>query len=251
MAINLSQEVTKIKMRLGIYGINLPLENPDDYIRETIKTVTLPTFSVYQPYYEHLHISTDELRPAEKNLDGVDRSAYLLPPFTNRKLISVADVKYDDSAINNFSGVGGYAITGLLPFSNTSLLQQSMLANVTSQVYGNLYPRLSYEFQEPNVLIIYNQIVSNSLDITLAFEHHESLATIPMTAEPSFFQLAYYDCAINFYQVAKHWNNIETALGTINLNIDDWQQCEDKRASLLEEWDNLYHLDIPGSIVYK
>ena len=126
-----------------------------------------------------------------------------------------------------------------------------MLTNVTSQLYSMMYPKLTYEFIEPCTLILYNQIVSNTLDITLAFEHHKSLATIPQTAETSFFELALCDCEINFYQIAKHWKSIETAIGTVNLDIDDWADAQNRRQELLSEWDNLYHLDIPGSIVYK
>ena len=251
MAINLSKEITKIKIRMGIYGISIPVENPDDFIREIIETMTLPTFSIYQPYYDHLHISTDDMQKDPNYENSVDISAYILPEFKTRTLISVADVKYDDIGSLNYSGVAGYALTGLLPYSNSSLLQQSMLANASSQLFSNMYPRLTYDFIEPRTLILYNQIVSNSLDITLAFEHHKSLATIPMTAEKSFFDLALLDCEIAFYQIAKHWASIETAIGTINLNIDDWADAENRRIQLLEEWDNTYHLDIPSSIVYK
>lgn len=250
MGLNLSTIVTKIKMRMGIYGISLPIENPDEYIRETIETFTLPTFSIYYPYYDHFHVSTDDLKKDEKN-SNTDRSIYILPPFPNRKLIGVADVKYDDTGVINYSGVAGYAIAGLLPYNNSSLLQQAMLTNVTSQLYSAMYPRLTFEFIEPCTLIIYNQIVSNSLDITLSFEHHKSLSTIPLTAEKSFFDLALYDCEINFYQIAKHWDKIETAIGTISLNIEDWAEAESKRNELLSDWDNSYHLDVPDSIVYK
>ena len=250
MALNLSQIVTKIKMRMGIYGISIPIENPDEYIRETIELFTIPTFSIYEPYYDHLHVSTDDLQKEEK-YSNTDRSAYILPSFTNRKLITVADVKYDDTGMLNYSGVVGYAIAGLLPYNNSSLMQQAMLTNVTSQLYSVMYPKLTFEFIEPCTLIIYNQIISNSLDITLAFQHHKSLATIPQTAEKAFFDLALYDCEANFYQIAKHWDKIETALGTISLNIDDWADAENKRNELLSEWDNTYHLDIPDSIVYK
>ena len=54
MAINLSREITRIKMSMGIYGIHLPVDNVDDFIREVIEITTIPTFSVYQPYYDLL-----------------------------------------------------------------------------------------------------------------------------------------------------------------------------------------------------
>lgn len=254
MALNLSQEITKIKMKMGIYGISIPIEDPNAYIRETIETMTIPTFSLFQPYYMDFHVNTDQLEKACLPYQGKvsdDRSAYKLPEFKNQKLLSVADVKYSDDTSINYSGVGGYAIAGMLPYSNSSLMQQVMLTGATSNLYQTMYPRLTYDFIEPNTLIVYNKIVSNSLKLTLAFEHHKSLATIPSTCEKSFFELALYDTEINFYQVAKHWGKLETAIGNIELNIDDWANAEDKRQQLLDDWMNLYHLDIPASIVYK
>ena len=251
MALNLSQIITRIKMRMGIYGISLPIEDVNGYIREIIELFTIPTFSLYQPYYQHFHVNTDELQKDPRHEASSDRSAYLLPLFENQKLINVADVKYDDTQSLNYSGVAGYALIGLMPYTNTSLYQQAMLTQATSQLYSHMYPRLTYDFIEPRTLIIYNQIVSNSLDITLAFEHHKSLATIPYTCEKSFFDLALYDSMINFYQIAKHWDTIETSLGNINLKIEDWAEAESRRNELLNEWDNTYHMDVPDTIVYK
>ena len=252
MALNLSREVTKIKMRMGIYGISIPIDDPDNYIREIIETVTIPTFSQYQPYYDYLYCKTDDLRKApEYDNKTSDSSAYLLPEFKNRRLIAVVDVAYADTGVISYDGVAGYAISGILPYSNSSLLQQAALTNVTSHLYQTMYPRMTFDYIEPNTLIIYNKIVSNSLKIMLAFEHHKSLATIPYTAEQSFFDLALLDCETQFYQLAKHWDNIETAIGNINLKIEDWQDAESRRTDLLNQWADVYHLDVPYSIIYK
>ena len=240
---------------MGIYGINIPIENPDDYIRETIEIFTIPTFSQFQPYYTHLHVSTDDLQKDPTNYfggrDSVDRTAYLLPEFKNQKLMFVENVKYDNSGTLNYDGVAGYALGGLLPYNNSSLMQQMMLGNATSKLYDQMYPKLTWDFEEPNRLVIYNKIVSNSLDITLAFQHQKNLATIPKTAEESFFKLALCDCEINFYELAKHWDNMETALGNINLKIENWQDAESRRQAIIDEWSGTYHFDLPDSVVYK
>ena len=41
----------------------------------------------------------------------------------------------------------------------------------------------------------------------------------------------------------KHYNELQTAHGTVNLKIDDWANAESERESLLEKWDDTYHLD--------
>ena len=38
-------------------------------------------------------------------------------------------------------------------------------------------------------------------------------------------------------------NAASTAIGTINLKIDDWANAESERKELIDNWDNTYHLD--------
>ena len=252
MALNMSEEVTKIKYDMGIYGIHLPLENPDAVIEDVIKRFTLPTFSVYQPYYDHLHLSLNELKE-DKQYDNPERNGigYLLPEFPNRKLLYVSDVQYSSSAGGGMGGYNTYDFGAIMPYTNVTLLQQAMLANSASMVQGLLNPKLTFDFIEPCHLIIYDAVMTNTVDIELAFVHHESLATIPRTCEPSFYKLALYDVENAFYNIAKHWKNIETVYGNINLDIDNWADASQARQTLLEDWDNNYHMDIPKGIIYK
>ena len=41
----------------------------------------------------------------------------------------------------------------------------------------------------------------------------------------------------------KHYNGLETALGRIELQIEDWQNAAQDRKDLLNEWDENYLLD--------
>ena len=253
MAINLSREITKIKMSMGIYGIHLPVDNVDDFIREIIEITTVPTFSVYQPYYDLLYVDVNDLQRAEE-YDNNERNGvgYILPEFKNRHLITVSDVQYNGNSGNStYTGMSGYGFNGIMPYAGLNMMQQMMLTNAASQLQSNMYPKLTFDFIEPCTLILYDLIMSNGICIELAFEHHKSLSTIPLTAEPSFFKLALYDVQDAFYQLAKHWDGIETVYGNINLKIDDWADARNNRNSLLEDWDNNYHLDIPKGIVIK
>ena len=41
----------------------------------------------------------------------------------------------------------------------------------------------------------------------------------------------------------KHYTELDTSLGTVNLKIDDWQAAADARQQLIQEWDESYLLD--------
>ena len=94
---NLSQLVTRIKINCGIYAIALPFDNPDEVIADVIKNITLRTFSTYNPCYETFRFDLHSLEKIEKR---ANYEVYLLPDiFSERELLFVRDVKYDESDI--------------------------------------------------------------------------------------------------------------------------------------------------------
>ena len=78
----------------------------------------------------------------------------------------------------------------------------------------------------------------------MACKHYKSLQSIRPTAEESFFTLAVLDVKENLYGLVKHYQNIQTAYGNVELKIDDWQNAESERKELLNQWDDSYHLDL-------
>ena len=239
---NMSTLITRIKRRLGIYGIDLPVDT-NKLFTEVIQDSTIPVFSMYQPVYEYLHINTDTL---ERVRNGCTVEEYLLPDMQYREIVLVAHVEYDTDMYNG--DYMGLNVTGMYqynPFSTYSMYQSIALSNAQSQLYGKTYPSLRFDFYPPRRLVLYNKILSNSLKILVGFKHDISLASITPTLSESFYNLALYDCMDAAYQIAKHWDAIETSIGSIKLNIDEWSNAYENRKQLLEEWDNSYHLDFP------
>ena len=81
ITMNLSKLVTRIKMNIGIYGIALPIDNIDEMITEIVTDISLPVFSLYNPYEESIYMDVNKLERVEKT---AQYSAYLLPEFTTR-----------------------------------------------------------------------------------------------------------------------------------------------------------------------
>lgn len=238
---NISRMVKRIKMELGIYTIALPIDDIDGFIVDIIKTITLPVFSMYYPHTKKMYV---DLHNWECKEHMATYDCFMLPEFTNRKLLYIKDINYDDRSL---SGMGYWG--GGIPYLHGSLINQMMISNAGGQLVASMIPKLTFKFEHPRTLYIYNLMASYNVVIDMAFEHDQSLQSIPPTAEESFYQLAVLDVKMNLYSTIKHYNEIQTAYGTINLNIDDWQNAASERKEKIEQMDNEFHLDL-AQLIY-
>lgn len=232
---NISSLTTRLKLSLGIYSISLPINDLDDFILKILENVTLPVFSIYCPLEQIMHLNVKNLELLQKTENF---ESYLLPDFQQRKLLSVKNVVYDDSSLYS----SGYSV-GFIPYIYNGLAQDLMVANAASNVISSMMPSLTFHFEAPRTITLYNCLSSYSLVFTLLFEHDKSFASITPMSEESFYKLAELDVKQALYGTMKHYNDIQTAYGNINLKIDDWSNAADERKSLLTEWDEKYHLD--------
>lgn len=232
---NLSNIVTRIKLKLGLINIATPFENLDGLILQIIQEITIPVFSVYNPVKDTWRVYMNDLELLEKT-DSYEK--YLLPEFTNRKLIYVFDVNYDTSIL---AGLGYYG--GGMPLMEGNLVNQAMMANAGALVMNTMIPKLSFKFEAPRTLYVYNAYSSSKLVIELGFEHDKTLASIPETAREEFLKLAMLDVKENLYPTLKQYTELSTAIGNINLKLDDWANAEQDRRELIDKWDDTYHLD--------
>ena len=102
---------------------------------------------------------------------------------------------------------------------------------------------ITFDYQHPRKLYVYDAMVSARLTALLAFEHDRSFNSINPTCEESFYMLANLDVKAGLYPTIKHYNGLETALGRIELQIEDWQNAAQERKDLINAWDESYLLD--------
>lgn len=235
---NLSNVVTRLKLKLGLLNIATPFDNIDDVICTIINEVTLPVFSLYCPYKQTITMSTNDLEKLEKR---ELYTKYLIPEslFSARKIIYVFDVRYDDSCM---SGLGYYG--GGMPLMTGNIINQAMLANASSKLLSQMIPKMTFKYEAPRTLFIYNLYSSSKITVDFGFEQDKSLASIPETARESFMDLAILDLKENLYPTLKMYSEINTAIGNINLKIDDWANAESDRKELINKWDDTYHMDM-------
>ena len=232
---NMSELITSIKMDLGIYTIALPFENANQVLEDVIKIKTIKTFSIYQPTYQTFMFNLSDLSCIRKT-DGC--STYILPDiFKTRELLFVRNIEYAET---NFIAADVYGVNTRIG----SLTHQNMLANANSKLVSALIPKVTFHYRHPREVDLYNVMNSNVLRFELAFKHDDNLGSIPETCWESFSKLATLDIKKFLYNTLKHYDQIDTAYGTINLKMDDWSSAEADREQLLEQWADIYHIDI-------
>lgn len=231
---NMSSLITRIKLELGLYAIALPVENLDDTIAQVIKNTTLRVYSQYFPQYEIVRKPSAEIEHAERNLEYTD---LMIPVPQGQEIIFVADVYYDASDIN---GIGYYGAG--MPVFSANMVSDLLTTSVGANLTNMMFPKITWEFKYPNKLRVYH-LYGGSIFIKYAKLHDQSLSSVPMSQEETFTNLAILDVKKALYAIVKHYNEIETAHGRINLKVDDWADTSQERKDLLREWDDIYHLE--------
>ena len=108
---------------------------------------------------------------------------------------------------------------------------------------NQVIPKMTFKFERPRTLTLYNAYSSNNIVLDLGFSQDKSLASIPETCREDYMKLAMLDVKDNLYPTLKQYTELNTAIGNINLKLDDWANAESERKELIEKWDDTYHLD--------
>lgn len=240
MLYTLSELVTDIKMDLGIYSIALPVENLDREIAEVIKLRTLRTFSEFLPHVFDITINLDEVEHLPTT-NKFARTAFILPDiFGNRQIVRVEDVIPDITGLGANLVPNEYFAGGVSQNHIESLLLTRSMANLQSTMVSGA----TFKFVSPNVLELYNYSVSSRrVRVTIAVSHMDNLSTIPASQTNTFHKLALIDVKRYLYSMLKHHKDMQTPIGNISLQIDDWADATSERMEFIEQLKELQHLE--------
>lgn len=238
---NTSELLTSIKMDLGIYGLTLPLDDPENQMHEVLKLKTLRTYSQFFPQILTHHYNIDNLEVIKRSFNVT--TVRLPNVFGDRHIIGVRDV----APGSHMSGAGYmYPEMGGGGGSN-DFLQSVMLGHANAHLHSALAPPFTFNFENPNLLHLYNwDAYSKDITVTLLISHFDNISSIPPSQWDAFEQLAILDIKAFLYGMLKHHTDFTTPLGTITLKIDDWASAQQERRELLNRWTEVYHLDDIG-----
>ena len=234
---NISELLTSIKMDLGIHGISLPFDDPDKTLIDVIKLKSIKTFSIFHPYILKVDLNLNELKALQSNYQ---ESIYEIPDiFGEKRILYIRNV----TPKNKYYGAAQY----MTPVFDGSIedYYNLMMGQAQANLTSTIAPPITFKFTHPNKMHLFNMSTMwGEISVEFALEHASNLSTIRPTAYQSFYELALLDVQIFLYNILKHYNEIQTAYGTINLRIDEWSGAKSERDSLIERWRNNFHIDI-------
>lgn len=217
MPINPTTLLRHIKAQLGATTRPLPLT--DDEIMEIVIEETLPTFSKFYPYFYNLSVD-----PRTDTLESKKQKSVYIMNTQGMEVLGVARVYRTD----------GSAADNRYPYYNTNNIFDIAIAN--NYLSATEVPQ-TFQFYPPNLIELYPKNFSNTPFVVIAkCIHLPSLQTIPMKLKDEFFELADIDVAIALFPILKHYDQINTPFGTIDLKINDLEDAKNRRNELIEKF---------------
>lgn len=232
---NPSEFLTALKMDLGIYSIAIPLEDVNGALMNTVKLRSLRTFSQYYPYVMRQDV---DITKWTRIKDHYSESIYEIPEvMAGLRIMEIRKVDQQNRLI------GGGTFSPLMDPS-IDMYNDLMMSNVGAHLMSSAAPPFTFKYVQPNLLYLYNaSTMSTQMTIEFAYEHAENFTTIPYTAWDSFYELALLDVKSFLYNSMKHYQDLQTAYGTISLKIEDWASAAQDRKDLLSQWNENVHID--------
>ena len=237
---NLSKVISALQLSLGLYNITLPFKDEvtgkpkptDQVIHEVLKLVTIPMFSQFVPWVKQGQIHIKDMQST-----GVRGEYYLPAYFTITPVMYIIDIHLP---YENLRGTYG----DIAPAYG---INRSIQGVATSKAYmlvaGQMRSEPTFEWMGDNKVKLYGW-PKTMIEIECAVEHEPNGESIPQSCFDSFMELATLDMKVFLWNTLKHYNEIPTAFGTINLKLDEYQSAESDRNNLLDKWRDIYHVDL-------
>lgn len=239
--LNQSDFLTSVKMDLGIYGLSLPFEDVNQIIMETIRLKTIPTFSQFIPDKLRVDLDINAMTVIKANYE---ESIYELPDvFGDRRIIGVLNIRPRNKLL-------GSTFLSPMQIDSVDIYNSFMMSQANADLYSAVAPPFTFKFEQPNVLYLYNMnTIATEITVDIMLEHMPNLSTIKNTTWESFNELALIDIKKMLFNSMKHYREMQSAYGNINLRIDDWENADNERKELIEKWRGIYHLDLPSFMI--
>lgn len=243
---NPSRLLKRLKRELGITFFTLPFENPDEEFMEIIKDTTIPVYSQFYPFVEDVIIDLDNV---DMVYNTYEEGLFIIPPsiIQDRELYYVVDVQPFNTTFT-----GNYYPASSLINNTPSIYEDMMLGQASADLLSGIAPVFTWQFMEPNKLKVFNlSSWSTQLKLTIGVEHYANLSSIKKGQSESFYKLAKLDIKMFLFNNLRMLDKMETALGTIDLHIEDWANAESERDALIEKMTEQHNLSTYNSVTYR
>lgn len=235
------QLIQLVKDDLGLR--DLPPTVTDVELLNRFKTSCLKEFSLIYPKLETFNMGREDLvDKTEAYRSYIPGVRYRIPLYITKQfeVLSITDIEPLKAS--------GYADV-MWPFGAeldpAYIMMDVASIQAAATVGQNVVHALTWDYDSMrNWITLYHGWSTASYKVECAVCHDESLSSVPPTAMSTLRELAQYDLGQYIYNTIKRKNSIDTGVGTITLNIDDFQDYGSRKRELLEKLSEDANLDI-------
>jgi hypothetical protein len=229
-----------IKDDLGIH--DLPKVASDKELLNRFKNSCLKEFSLIYPILETFNMGRDDLvDPTEAFRSKIPGVRYQIPKFVTMQMNILSILKIEPLRSNGYTDLMWPYGVGFAPDQVISTVSSIKAAAATGM---NMVNSLTFEYDPLRKWItLYHGWSTGSYKVRCSVEHDPSLSTVPDTAMSTLRELAMYDIGEYIYNSLKRKNNLDTGIGNITLNIDDFQDFGSKKREMIKELSEDANLD--------
>lgn len=222
---------------------DLPPTVTDQELLDRFTNSCLKEFSLIYPRLETFNMGRDDLvDPPGSYYSHTSGIRYRIPRhITAQKMNILAVLKIEPMRMNGFADFMWPGI-GFSPYDVMDSVSNIQAAAAVGQ---NVVNSLTWDFDSlRNEIVLYHGWSTISYTVRISVAHDASLSTVPPTAMSTLRELATYDIGQYIYNTMKRKNNIDTGVGTITLNIDEFADYGSKKKDLLDKLSEDANLDI-------
>lgn len=238
--------IKMLKQHAGVYNIRLPLTDQqifDDIIMDD----TMETFASFYPKIYVLPANLNQLRvpQARESTTEAVSDIYELP---NLSPLTEGNHIYGIARIIPFNAMGYESAT--YAYESIDAFQALGIAQGIANLSSLIEPSMTFEYIGGRRFRLNNgTYYRDHVIVYVEMSYNPELYDIPPGMRVSFSALAELDFRRTMFNNLKYWNDLKSAAAEFNLRIDDWQNAEDKREELLEQWRESFHLEREGTIL--
>lgn len=238
--------LNQIERRLGTKSLNLPDSIGKNSWAEIIIEDTLSTFS---EYYPHKMLWTLQCKDHLRDIDGyyrIDETEL----GADVEVLGVRDISWShfSDSIGQYSAsqFGEFGSACYADIGNTFSVDDMFMGQMRADQMSFMNNGIFIDFEYPNRFKLTSctgQILTQHMQkipVYLLVKHAENLSTISPTMNKTFSKLAQADVALFLYNELKHFSNLETVYGRVDISIDDFKMEADKRDEIIQEIKDSY-----------
>ena len=221
---------------------DLPPTVTDQDLLNRFTNSCLKEFSIIYPRIETFNMGREDLvDPTEAYRSKIPGVRYKIPRFVTAQMDVLSVLKVEPLRSSGYTDLMWPYGVGFAPDQVISTVSSIKAAAATGM---NMVNSLTFEYDSlKQQITLYHGWSTGSYKVKLSVLHDPSLSTVPPTAMSTLRELATYDLGQYIYNTLKRKNNIDTGVGNITLNIDEFSDYGNKKKDLLDRLTEDANLD--------